>query len=64
MMLDEAKVRKVLQEHWLTHIVCDHEAKTDISVCYCVAWRSNPVSSVGAAINLHVEHVMQELRRS
>jgi DnaJ-class molecular chaperone len=55
-MIDEIKTR--LREHWITGIICDHDAKTDRATCSCSLWRSSPMPNVGAAVNAWIEHVL------
>ena len=50
--------RKRLREHWITGIVCDHEAKTDRATCSCSRWRCDPLPNVGAAVNAWIDHVL------
>jgi hypothetical protein len=51
-------LRDTLAAHWLTGIKCDHADKTDVATCYCTIWRSEPMPSVGAAVNAWIDHVL------
>jgi hypothetical protein len=56
-------IKAVLREHWLTGIVCDHEAKTDRATCSCSVWRCEPLPSVGAAVDAWINHVLCPVSR-
>lgn len=62
--VDLVTVHRVLREHWLTAMECNHEAKTDTVRCYCTVWTGTPQPSVAAAIEQWVEHVLNHLRAS
>lgn len=55
---DAGAVREALRSHWLTQIVCDHDAKTDRACCSCSEWRGPVVNSVGAAVESWIDHVL------
>lgn len=57
------EVRHVLRDHWVTQLICDHEAKTDRAVCSCSLWRCEPQPCVGDAINAWIDHVQDELEK-
>lgn len=59
MMIDLA----LLKEHWLTGVACDenlprHTDRTR-STCYCSIWRSDPLPTVGDAIDAWLRHLSQ-----
>lgn len=54
---------EVLAHHALAEIRCDHEAETDVAVCNCALWASEPMPSVQAAKEAWAEHVWQEFVR-
>lgn len=58
----EEALRTALREHWLTGIHCDHEAQTDVATCYCSVWKSDPLPSVGAAVDAWIEHLLTHLQ--
>lgn len=45
-------------EHWLWQMICDHETKTDVAVCACGHWRSDPQPSVGEAARRWADHAI------
>src|SRR6185312_11371646 len=47
---EKARVAETLRKHWLTGVICDHEAHTDVATCFCCHWRSTPQPSVGKAV--------------
>ena len=51
-------VAAALREHWLTGVVCDHDAKTDRATCACSLWRCDPQPNVGAAVNAWIDHLL------
>jgi hypothetical protein len=55
---ERSRLSAVLREHWLTGIVCDHEAKTDRATCWCATWQCEPQPNVGAAVERWIEHVL------
>jgi hypothetical protein len=57
------RLRRVLSEHWLTEVECHHEAKTDTAHCYCTVWASGALSSVGAAVDAWIAHVVEEVQK-
>jgi hypothetical protein len=57
---DELRLRRVLRDHFVMAIECDHVAKTDRVLCSCSAWRSDPQPSVGAAVDVWIDHVFQQ----
>lgn len=54
-------VAKVLKEHYLTSVICDHDAKTDVACCWCTTWSSGPRPSVGEAVDAWVAHVLESI---
>jgi hypothetical protein len=61
MLLTKEEIRKVLKEHWLTAIHCDHKDSTDRPGCYCGVWYCEPQPNVGAAIDKWIEHVLEQI---
>lgn len=61
---DDEILREVLRDHWITAVQCDEAAQTDVVVCYCAKWRSEPMRSVGLAVERWVEHVMEKVREA
>ena len=55
-------LRVVLLDHWVSRIICDHEAQTDQVVCSCSQVALPIRSSVGAAVAAWIEHVLQASR--
>lgn len=53
---------EILAHHALVEIRCDHEAKTDVAVCNCALWASEPLPSVQAAKEAWAAHALEELR--
>ncbi len=54
-------LRHALREHWLTGIHCDHDTKTDTATCYCTIWRSEPMPTVGAALDAWIDHLLEHI---
>lgn len=58
---DRDALAKVLAEHYLVEIVCDHEREADNPRCACsrewLGWHP----SVGAAVRAWVSHVLHQL---
>lgn len=54
-------VAKVLKEHYLSAVQCDHEAKTDLACCWCAVWSSGPRPSIGEAVDAWVGHVLEQI---
>ena len=54
----EANLRKVLTDHWLAEIHCDHENKTDQARCSCSRVNLPVKNSIGEAASTWVEHVI------
>jgi hypothetical protein len=54
---------QTLAFHALVEIRCDHEANTDVAVCNCALWASDPLPSVQAAKEAWAIHALEELRR-
>jgi hypothetical protein len=50
-----------LAEHYLWQMICDHDAKTDVAVCSCGLWRSQPLPSVGEAAQAWAAHTLSVL---
>lgn len=55
------KIGLALREHWLTGIHCDAVNETDAATCYCTVWKSEPMPSVGAAVDAWIAHVLDVL---
>lgn len=55
------RFRFALRSHWLTHIECDHEAKTDRPVCSCSLWRGPVKPNVGEAVEAWIDHVTDQV---
>ena len=61
------RVLVALRAHWLTGIHCraadgtsphvDGEPGTDFAACFCATWRSDPLPSVGAAVEAWISHL-------
>lgn len=51
----------VLKEHWLSHIQCNHENKTDKAFCSCSEMGGEECHSVGAAVQSWIDHVLEQL---
>ena len=58
-------LKQALREHWLTGIACDPELPrhTDRtrSTCYCAIWRSEPMATVGEALEAWIEHLFSAI---
>lgn len=54
-------LRQVLRDHWITGIVCDHEAKTDRATCSCSLWYCEPQDCVGDAVDSWIDHIQDQL---
>ena len=54
-------LRKVLTDHYLAGIECDHEAKTDKASCACSMVALPVCPSVGAAVQSWIDHVLSVL---
>ena len=54
---------EILAHHALVEIRCDHDAKTDVAVCNCAVWASEPLPSVQAAKEAWATHALEELSR-
>lgn len=52
----ECSLRETLKEHWLTSVICNHEAKTDRAACFC-GWVSKELPAVGKAVDAWIDHV-------
>lgn len=50
---------EMLAEHWLSEMICDHEARTDRAAC-CCGWVSAPQRSVGDAAKAWAVHALTE----
>jgi len=63
-MPDTEQLRRVLREHWLVSVNCDHDKKTDRAQCSCslVAFPERP--SVGAAVSDWIDHVIEQVNRA
>ena len=51
-----------LKNHWLTEIICHHDASTDQALCFC-GWRGNELLSVGEAVGQWIGHVAERIRQ-
>lgn len=60
-MVSVIEVRRVLSEHWLAGIACDHETRTDAAACACSQWRSPVVETPRAAAHAWIDHVVDQL---
>lgn len=61
-MLDKILIevlKRVTEGHYLTAMKCDHEAKTDVAVCWCM-WTSSPQPCVGDAVKEFADHVAEK----
>jgi hypothetical protein len=47
---------RVLDQHWLQSIECNHEKKTDQALCYC-GWRGAECLTVGTAVKTWIHHI-------
>jgi hypothetical protein len=59
-LAERVALRAALFDHWVTGIVCDHEAKTDRVTCSCSVWRCPPQPCVGDAIKMWINHVFEQ----
>jgi hypothetical protein len=57
---EAARLRETLRIHWLAGIECDHETKRDRPSCACAAVDLGWHSSVGAAVDAWLAHVLSE----
>lgn len=53
-------LRTTLKEHWITAIKCDHEAHTDMPICYCCERLCDPQPTLGAAVDRWIDHVISQ----
>lgn len=59
--INRERLIAVLKEHWLTHIKCDHESKTDKAFCACSEMGGEECNSVGGAVQTWIDHVLEQL---
>lgn len=54
-------LRLVLKEHWIMSVNCDKRVHTNRASCSCSVWVGHQVTSIGAAVDEWVEHVLTAL---
>lgn len=52
---------KVLREHWLAGIDCNHEQRTDTARCSCSLIAFPPQTSVGLAVETWIQHIQSKV---
>lgn len=52
---------KLLAQHWLFEMRCNHEEKTDTAFCACGQWNSGPQENVGQAALRWAEHALSSI---
>jgi hypothetical protein len=57
---ERERLREHLAEHYLAEMRCDHEAGTDVAICSCGLWASEPQPSVGEAVREWADHALAE----
>ena len=57
-------MRKVLTDHWLAAMICDHKNETDKAICSCSRVNLPVMKSVGESAATWVEHVIGELKNA
>lgn len=57
--IEMGDVRGALKEHYLAAIVCDHEKKNDTPICACSRVHLPTMPTVGKAVDVWVDHVME-----
>jgi len=53
-----ADLRRVLQDHYLFQVACDHDRKLDKPICACSRINLGWYSSVGDAVNAWIDHTL------
>jgi hypothetical protein len=59
--VDRGVFISTLAHHALAEIRCDHDAATDVAVCNCALWASDPEPSVQVAKEAWAAHVWNEV---
>jgi hypothetical protein len=61
-MMEEI-LRKVLTDHWLAAMICDHENETDKAICSCSRVNLPIMKSVAESAKTWVDHVVDEFHK-
>lgn len=59
--LTREQLERLMRDHWLAGIHCDHATKTDKPSCSCSMWNCQPQPSVGEAVERWIEHFMAKV---
>jgi hypothetical protein len=62
--LESPAATELVALHALTEIRCDHDAGTDVAICNCARWKSEPLATVQAAKEAWARHVLVALAGS
>ena len=61
--IDKQTMVKVLRDHFLVSVNCDHSTKTNRAQCSCSLVKFHERSSVGAAVDDWIAHVIEQSNR-
>ena len=53
------RLRRVLKDHYLAEVVCDHEGKRDMPRCQCSRIAFGWYPSVGEAVDAWIDHIVR-----